>query len=144
MIRGAHVMQGYWNDPEATAERLRPGRWPWERVLASGDLFRSDEDGYLYFVGRRDDLIKSGGEKVFPREIEDVLHAAPGVREAAVVGIPDQLLGPCRPRTCLVRSPMRRSTRLALRAHCAEHLEDYKVPRRIVSTRSFRGRATAR
>ena len=47
MIRGAHVMQGYWNDPEMTAQRLRPGRWPWERVLASGDLFRSDEEGYL-------------------------------------------------------------------------------------------------
>ena len=93
MIRGAHVMQGYWNDPEMTAARLRPGRWPWERVLASGDLFRSDDEGYLYFVGRRDDLIKSGGEKVVPREIEDVLHSAPGVREAAVIGIPDRLLG---------------------------------------------------
>ena len=93
MIRGAHVMQGYWNDPEMTAARLRPGRWPWERVLASGDLFRSDDEGYLYFVGRRDDLIKSGGEKIVPREIEDVLHSAPGVREAAVIGMPDRLLG---------------------------------------------------
>ena len=93
MIRGAHVMQGYWNDAETTAQRLRPGRWPWERVLASGDLFRSDDEGYLYFVGRRDDLIKSGGEKVVPREIEDLLHSAPGVREAAVIGVPDRLLG---------------------------------------------------
>ena len=93
MIRGAHVMQGYWNDPELTAQRLRPGRWPWERTLASGDLFRSDDEGYLYFVGRRDDLIKSGGQKVVPREIEDVLHAAPGVNEAAVVGVADDMLG---------------------------------------------------
>ena len=86
-------MQGYWNDPEATAERLRPGRWPWERVLATGDLFRADEEGFLYFVGRRDDIIKSRGEKVAPREVEAVLHAAPGVRSAAVVGAPDGLLG---------------------------------------------------
>lgn len=66
MIQGEHVMQGYWEDPEATAARLQPGRWPWQRVLASGDLFRTDEDGYLYFVGRRDDIIKSGGEKIAP------------------------------------------------------------------------------
>jgi long-chain acyl-CoA synthetase len=130
VIRGAHVMQGYWNDPEATAQRLRPGRWPWERVLATGDLFRTDEEGYLYFVGRRDDLIKSGGEKVFPREIEDVLHAAPGVREVAVVGMPDPLLGHAvhahvspHPDTLLDEA--------ALRAFCAGRLEDYKVPRRV-------------
>ena len=131
MIRGAHVMQGYWGDPEATAERLRPGRWPWERVLASGDLFRSDEEGYLYFVGRRDDLIKSGGEKVVPREIEDVLHAAPGVREAAVVGIPDRLLGQAVHAHVSPQAGAELDE-AALRAYCAEHLEDYKVPRRIV------------
>jgi long-chain acyl-CoA synthetase len=131
MIRGAHVMQGYWGDAEATAERLRPGRWPWDRVLASGDLFRSDEDGYLYFVGRRDDLIKSGGEKVVPREIEDVLYAASGVREAAAVGIPDRLLG----RAVHAHVSLQEGAELseaALRTHCAERLEDYKVPRRIV------------
>ncbi len=131
MIRGSHVMQGYWNDPEATAERLRPGRWPWERVLASGDLFRSDEEGYLYFVGRRDDLIKSGGEKVVPREIEDVLHAASGVREVAVVGIADRLLG----QAVHAHVSLQDGATLdesALRAYCADHLEDHMVPRRIV------------
>ena len=131
MIRGAHVMQGYWNDPEMTAERLRPGRWPWERVLASGDLFRSDDEGYLYFVGRRDDLIKSGGEKVVPREIEDVLHSAPGVREAAVIGIPDRLLGQAV-HAHVSPQPDATLDETALRIYCAEHLEDYKVPRRVV------------
>ncbi len=131
MIRGEHVMQGYWNDRELTAERLRPGRWPWERVLATGDLFRADEDGYLYFVGRRDDLIKSGGEKVVPREIEDVLHSAPGVRDAAVVGVGDHLLGQAvhahvSPQPGAALDPA------ALRAYCAERLEDHKVPRSIV------------
>ena len=93
MMRGAHVMQGYWNDPEATAKRLRPGRWPWERVLMTGDLFKRDAEGYLYFVGRKDDMIKSRGEKVAPREVEEVLYAVPGVRDAAVIGVPDKLLG---------------------------------------------------
>jgi long-chain acyl-CoA synthetase len=130
-IRGSHVMQGYWDDPEATAERLRPGRWPWERVLASGDLFRADEEGYLYFVGRRDDLIKSGGEKVVPREVEDVLHAAPDVGEAAVVGVADRLLGQA---VVAHVSPQAGSglEEASLRAHCAEHLEEHLVPRRIV------------
>jgi len=130
MIRGAHVMQGYWNDPEATAERLRPGRWPWERVLATGDLFRTDDDGYLYFVGRRDDLIKSGGEKVVPREIEDILHAAPGVREAAVVGVSDRLLGQAV-HAHVSAQPGSTLDVAAIRIYCAERLEDYKVPRRV-------------
>src|SRR5207244_4218760 len=57
MIRGAHVMKGYWADEEATARVLRPGPYPWEKVLHTGDLFRADDDGYLYFVGRKDDII---------------------------------------------------------------------------------------
>jgi long-chain acyl-CoA synthetase len=131
LVRGAHVMQGYWNAPEATAERLRPGRWPWERVLATGDLFRADEEGYLYFVGRRDDLIKSRGEKVVPREVEDVLHAVTGVAEAAVVGVPDERLGQAvhahvapRPGAALEAD--------ALRRHCAAALEAHMVPARVV------------
>jgi acyl-CoA synthetase (AMP-forming)/AMP-acid ligase II len=130
MVRGAHVMQGYWGDPRATNERLRPGRWPWERVLATGDLFRRDEDGYLYFVGRRDDLIKSRGEKVIPREVEDVLLAAPGVREAAVVGVPDRLLGQAV-HAHVSPQPGEVTEGAELRRHCARHLEDYMVPQRV-------------
>ena len=130
MVRGPHVMQGYWRDPERTAERLRPGRWPWEPVLATGDLFRRDAEGYLHWVGRTDDLIKCRGEKVYPREIEEVLHAADGVKEAAVVGVPDELLGQAVhahvaavPGSSLEGSELRRL--------CAEHLEDHKVPQRV-------------
>jgi long-chain acyl-CoA synthetase len=131
LVRGGHVMQGYWNDPEGTAERLRPGRWPWERVLATGDLFRADEDGYLYFVGRRDDLIKSRGEKVVPREVEEVLHAHADVLEAAVVGVPDPLLGSAvvahvAPRSGAAVQP------LELRRWCVERLESHMVPSRVV------------
>lgn len=131
MVRGSHVMQGYWNDPRRTAERLRPGRWPWERVLATGDLFRSDAEGYLYFVGRRDDLIKSRGEKVAPREVEEVLHAVPGVHEAAVVGAPDRLLG----QAVVAHVAPRDGQELdagELRRRCAEELESHKVPKRVV------------
>jgi acyl-CoA synthetase (AMP-forming)/AMP-acid ligase II len=130
MVRGPHVMHGYWRDPERTAERMRPGRWPWEPVLATGDLFRTDDEGYLHWVGRTDDLIKCRGEKVYPREIEEVLHAAEGVREAAVVGIPDRLLGNA------VHAHVAPSPGIALddgelRRLCADQLEDHKVPQRV-------------
>lgn len=131
MVRGTHVMLEYWNKPEATAEKLRPGRWPWERVLATGDLFRRDEEGYLYFVSRRDDIIKSRGEKVVPKEIEDLLHTAPGVHEAAVVGVPDELLG----EAVIAHVSPQTDAELdagALRRLCAERLEDYMVPKRVV------------
>ncbi|MBA2516700.1 MAG: AMP-binding protein, partial [Solirubrobacterales bacterium] len=131
MIQGEHVMQGYWEDPEATATRLQPARWPWQRVLASGDLFRTDEDGYLYFVGRRDDIIKSGGEKIAPREVEEALHAAQGVREAAVVGVPDKLLGEAV-HAHVALDPGHDVNAATLRRHCAERLEDYMVPRKVV------------
>lgn len=92
-VRGPHVMLGYWNLPDETARMLKPGRLPFERVLCSHDLFRMDADGFLYFEGRSDDIIKSRGEKVSPVEVENALHAIPGVREAAVIGEPDELLG---------------------------------------------------
>ena len=93
VVRGSHVMQGYWNNPEATARWYRPGRYPAERLLYTGDLFRMDEDGFFYFVARKDDIIKSRGEKVAPKEVEHVLYQLPGVVEAAVIGVPDDLLG---------------------------------------------------
>jgi long-chain acyl-CoA synthetase len=131
MIRGDHVMQGYWNDPGATARKLVPGRWPGDRVLRSGDLFQSDSEGFLTFVARSDDIIKSRGEKVAPRAVEDVLHDAPGVREAAVVGVEDELLGQAVVAHVSaldghVLEP------LELRRHCAEHLESYMVPARVI------------
>ena len=94
VIRGPHVMQGYWENPRPPPTRcLAAGHDPWEKVLYTGDLFRADEEGYLYFVGRKDDIIKTRGEKVAPKEVENVLYALPGVREAAVIGVPDPILG---------------------------------------------------
>ncbi len=130
VVRGAHVMPGYWREPDATREKLREGRWPWERVLHTGDLFRTDADGLLYFVSRTDDIIKSRGEKVPPREVEDVLLRAGGVRDAAVVGMPDELLGEAV-HAHVTALPGQALDERALRAFCAQHLEDHMVPRRI-------------
>ena len=93
MIRGATVMRGYWEKPEATAKKLKPGPLPGELVLYTGDYCRLDDEGYLYFVGRMDDIIKSRGEKVAPKEVENVLYNIKGVQEAAVIGVPDDILG---------------------------------------------------
>ena len=93
VIRGANVMRGYWNAPDLTAKTFRNGRYPGETLLYSGDLFRKDEEGFLYFLGRKDDLIKTKGERVGPKEIENVLCEVQGVLDAAVIGVPDEILG---------------------------------------------------
>lgn len=90
VVRGSNVMKGYWELPEETGKMLKPGPLPGEMVLYTGDLFKMDAEGYLYFVGRKDDIIKTRGEKVSPREVEEVLHEIPGVAEAAVIGFRTQ------------------------------------------------------
>jgi amino acid adenylation domain-containing protein len=127
VIRGRHVMRGYWGAPEATAQRYRPGPLPGEWVCYSGDLFRMDEEGFLYFVARKDDIIKSRGEKVAPKEIENVLYGLPGVVEAAVVGVPDAILG--QAIKAFVVTDGRDLTEAEVLAHCRANLEDYMLPR---------------
>jgi amino acid adenylation domain-containing protein len=129
VIRGRHVMRGYWADPAATAARYRPGPLPGERVCYSGDLFRTDAEGYLYFVARKDDIIKSRGEKVAPKEVENVLYAIEGVVEAAVVGAPDPVLGQAIVAFVVVQG--RELTEAEVLAQCRAHLEDFMVPRRV-------------
>ncbi len=131
VVRGATVMKGYWRKPEATAERLRPGPLPGEQVLHTGDLCRLDEDGYLYFVARMDDVIKTRGEKVAPKEVEAALLDIDGVLEAAVVGIPDTILGQAVKAFVVTRedSPL---TPGALRLECQARLEPHMVPAEIV------------
>jgi len=126
VIRGPHVMRGYWEDAPATAQRFRPGLSPGERLCYSGDLFRQDQDGFFYFVGRKDDIIKSRGEKVAPREIEDALYSLPGVAEAAVIGVPDALLGQAVKAIVVCRGAC--LTEGQVLAHCRAHLEDFMVP----------------
>jgi acyl-CoA synthetase (AMP-forming)/AMP-acid ligase II len=129
VARGRHVMRGYWEAPEATAHRYRPGTIPGERICYSGDLFRTDEDGYFYFVSRKDDIIKSRGEKVSPKEVEAVLHTLEGVVQAVVVGISDPVLGQAIKAVLVVQG--RTLTAPEVLAHCKARLEDYMVPKHV-------------
>jgi amino acid adenylation domain-containing protein len=128
VVRGGHVMRGYWERPEETARALRPGELKWERVLYSGDLFRYDEEGDFYFVSRKDDVIKTRGEKVAPKEVEDVLYQLAGVSEAAVVGVPDPVIG-LAVAAVIVPAEGASLTEAEVRKHCATHLEDFAVPK---------------
>jgi amino acid adenylation domain-containing protein len=130
VVRGSHVMQGYWNNPEATARWYHPGRYPAERILHTGDLFKMDEEGFLYFVARKDDVIKSRGEKVAPKEVESVLYQLPGVVEAAVIGVPDKILGKAI-KAFVVCSDNSSLTEQDIRRHCTQNLEDFMVPKHI-------------
>jgi acyl-coenzyme A synthetase/AMP-(fatty) acid ligase len=119
-------MRGYWDDPEATVRIYRPGPEPGEVVLYSGDLFRRDDEGYHYFIARKDDVIKSRGEKVAPREVEAILCRLEGVAEAAVVGVPDEILGQAI-KAYVVRSDESLTENEVLR-HCSQNLENFMVP----------------
>jgi acyl-CoA synthetase (AMP-forming)/AMP-acid ligase II len=130
VVRGSNTMKGYWEDPVETAKRLRPGQYPWEQVLYTGDLFKTDSEGYLYFVGRKDDIVKSRDEKVSPREIEDVLYRLDGVAEAAVVGVPDPILGQAV-KAYITRRPGSNITENDVLRHCAQWLEDFMVPKTV-------------
>jgi acyl-CoA synthetase (AMP-forming)/AMP-acid ligase II len=92
-VRGPHVMAGYWNKEDLTNEMLKPGPIPGERILCAHDQFKIDDEGFLYFQGRNDDIIKTRGEKVSPVEVENAIHKINGILEAAVVGMPDVMLG---------------------------------------------------
>jgi long-chain acyl-CoA synthetase len=135
-VRGPHVMLGYWNQPELTAAMLKPGRFPGERVLCTHDLFTMDADGDLYFVGRSDDIIKTRGEKVSPVEVENVLHRIAGVREAAVVGVPDENLGEAI-RAFVVLDDGVVMTEQQVKRECMERLESFMVPRDVVFLRDL-------
>jgi acyl-coenzyme A synthetase/AMP-(fatty) acid ligase len=130
VIRGSHVMRGYWEKPVETAERLKPGPLPGERVLYSGDIFRSDAEGYLYFVARKDDIIKSRGEKVSPREVENALYSLPGVLEAAVVGVPDPVLGQAV-KAIVALAPGHAYSEKEVIRHCLSKLENFMAPKHV-------------
>lgn len=130
VVRGSHVMQGYWQDPATTADRYRSGRYPAERLYYTGDLFKMDEEGFLYFVARKDDIIKTRGEKVAPKEVESVLYRLPGVVEAAVIGVPDALLGEAVKAFVVCAPDVGLSERDVLR-HCAQYLEDFAMPKQV-------------
>jgi len=129
-VRGPHVMVGYWNLPDRTAEMIVEGPFPGERMLCTHDHFTMDEEGFLYFVGRSDDIIKSRGEKVSPAEVEDALYAISGVREAAVIGVPDELLGEAVHAYVALDEGSELGERDVIGA-CRGRLEGFMVPARV-------------
>jgi long-chain acyl-CoA synthetase len=129
MVRGANVMQGYWNLPTETDDVLQINSQG-DRWLRTKDLFKMDEDGYLYFVGRKDDLIKTGGEQVSPKEIEDVLSELVGVSQVAVVGIAHEFLGQAI-KVAIVLVADADLTEQDILAYCSQHLEKQMIPKYI-------------
>jgi fatty-acyl-CoA synthase len=125
ILRGPVAMSGYWQNPKATAEVLKDG-W-----LHTGDLVRCDSEGYFFVVGRKKEMFISGGENVYPAEVEKVLRAAESVREAAVIGVPHPKWGECG--RAFVSAEAGRSLAVeALREHCLRHLAKFKVPLEFV------------
>jgi amino acid adenylation domain-containing protein len=131
VVRGPHVMLGYWRMPEVTAKKILPGRHPRERVLLTGDLFSMDQEGWLTFVSRMDDIIKTRGEKVSPKEVENVLYAVDHVAEAAVIGVPDPILGQAVWAFVAAKPGMTLDPK-AVQRQCAAQLEDFAVPRMVM------------
>jgi hypothetical protein len=122
VTRGLHVMKGYWHDPEATVAAFT---CDW---LHTGDLGYFDEDGFLFIISRKKELIIRGGYNVYPSEIENVLHAHPAIAEAAVVGVPDERLGEEVMAVIVLRLGMELAER-DLVSYCRGQLAAYKCPR---------------
>jgi fatty-acyl-CoA synthase len=125
LIRGPHVFGGYWNRPEATAEAIQDG-W-----LRTGDLARSDEEGFYYIVGRLKDMIKSGGENIYPSEVEDVMHSHPDIVEAALISVPNPKWGEVG-RAIVQLKPVAALGESDLLAWMRDRLASYKIPKSVV------------
>ena len=130
-IRGPHVMLGYWHNEELTKEMLKQGNLPGERILCSNDWFKMDEEGFLYFLGRSDDIIKTRGEKVSPVEIENVIYKLDGIKEVAVIGIPDDIIGEAILAFVTVHGEVHPDDKGILK-ECISKLEMFMVPGRVI------------
>jgi long-chain acyl-CoA synthetase len=124
VIRGPQVMQGYWKRPDETASVLRNG-W-----LYTGDIATMDEEGYFFIVDRKKDLIISGGYNVYPREIDEVLHEHPAVKEAVTVGVQHATRGEII-KAYIVLKEGYSATKAEIVAFCREKLANYKVPKQV-------------
>jgi len=124
LIRAPQVMQGYWNRPAETADTIREG-W-----LYTADLGYLDEDGYLFIVDRKKDVIKPSGFQVWPREVEEIIASHPAVAQVGVAGVPDPRQGEAVKAWVVLREGQQLTVD-ELRAYCREKLVGYKVPRRV-------------
>jgi fatty-acyl-CoA synthase len=123
LLRGPHVFSGYWEEPEETAKVIEPDGW-----VHTGDLVMKDKDGFYYIVGRKKDMFISGGENVFPTEIEEVLYKHPKISESAVIGVPDEKWGEVGKAFIVLRSG-ESMTAEEIRKHFDGKLARYKIPK---------------
>jgi long-chain acyl-CoA synthetase len=126
-FKGPAICKGYWNNPEGTKETFTNG-W-----LHTGDVGKVDEDGYLFLLDRKKDMIIRGGENIYCIEVENVLYSNPKVGEAAVVGVPDKIFGE-QVKAVLVLRPGQIATAEEIQNFCRRHLADYKVPKYVEFT----------
>jgi len=122
LLSGAKVFKGYWKKPEATRETIVDG---WVRT---GDIGRVDEEGFIYVLDRKKDMINRGGEKIYSLEVENVICDNPKILEVAVVGVPDKVMGEVV-KACIALKPGEKATVEEIKTFCAERLADYKVPK---------------
>ena len=126
IVRGPQAMSGYWNNPFETAKKLKAG-W-----LYTGDLFSRDADGFFHFHGRADDMIVSGGENIYPREVEEILYRCPGVKEAAVVGLPDPKWGNVVTAFVVLSDDSLSADGIDRFCKTSDDLAPYKRPKRVI------------
>ncbi|MCF6092811.1 o-succinylbenzoate--CoA ligase [Microaerobacter geothermalis] len=125
LVKGPNVMKEYWNLPDETAKTIKDG-W-----LHTGDLARKDDEGFVYIAGRMKEMIISGGENIYPLEVEQVLNEIPAVDEVAVIGVPDEKWGEV-PKAFVALKPGARLDEEDLKNHCFSRLARYKVPKSIL------------
>jgi long-chain acyl-CoA synthetase len=130
VVRGSNVMLGYWNAPEQTELTFRRNGLAGERLLYSGDLFKKDDEGFLFFIGRKDDMLKIKGERVSPREIENLLCSMDGIEEAAVIGISDELFGHAV-KAFVVTAPGVSIRERDILKFCSDKIEKIKIPKQV-------------
>jgi len=135
-VRGPHVMLGYWKNKKLSDEMLRPGKLPYEQVLCTNDWFKMDEDGFLYFQGRNDDIIKTRGEKVSPVEVENVIYKVEGVNEVVVFGVPNEVMGE-EIIAVIATSVQKQMIEKNIMQECARNLESFMIPGRIECVESM-------
>jgi acyl-CoA synthetase (AMP-forming)/AMP-acid ligase II len=124
LIQGPNIFKGYWKNPRATDESIKEG-W-----FYTGDLGRFDEEGYLYVVDRKKEMVIRGGENIYCIEVENVLYQYPKIVEAAVIGVPDPILGEVVKAVCVLKKGQKASE-LEIQEFCKKYLADYKVPKNV-------------
>jgi acyl-CoA synthetase (AMP-forming)/AMP-acid ligase II len=136
IVSGPNIMKGYWNDPETTKQVIGIDKKTGQKILHTGDLFRTDEEGYFYYVSRMDDVIKSRGLKVSPLEVENVIYLCEDILEVRVIGVPDEVLG-MAVKAEIVLKKGSQVTQDHIKAHCQNRLEDFQIPQIIEFVQSL-------